>query len=211
MCSLGFVLQSGALIWLNYSLQITAVPYASSFRCFLFLAKVIDFMDEAICARLNMRCGKCGNVLMSYFTYFSPTVVRKQWASSSGGTSPDQCGRLPLKQATRSCFQKYALESSNALNSSRFESYNFTYSIRQVASKQKTRMKKKKTPLTHFPLCQQVLSSRGRQRGILVALRWINTECSCVLSRSVTLSFTQALSGYLVFEVPLTDCTSQEV
>lgn len=187
MCSLGLVSQSGALIWLNHSLQITAVPYASSFRCLLFPAKVIDFMDEAICTRLNMRCGKCGNVLMSYFTYFSPTVVRKQWGGDQFWSMLTPHG-LPLKQATRSCFQKYALESSNALNSSRFESYNFTYSIRQVASKQKTR-KRKKTPLTHFPLCQQVLSSRGRQRGILAAFRWINTECSCVLSHTVTLSF----------------------
>lgn len=193
MCSLGLVSQSGALIWLNLSLQIKAVPYASSFRCFLFLAKVIDFTDEAICARLHVRCGKCGNVLMSYFTYFSPTVVRKQWASGGSG-GPDQCWLL-----TASPLNKPRVPVSKNMSLWKVATLWIVLALRATTSptaldrwhqNKKQEWGKKKTPLAYFPLCQQVLSSRGRQRGILAALRWINTECSCVLSHSVTLSFT---------------------
>lgn len=196
MCSLGLVSQSGALIWLNHSLQITAVPYASSFRCLLFPAKVIDFMDEAICARLNMRCGKCGNVLMSYFTYFSPTIVRKQWGGGSSSSSPDQCWLLTASPLNK----PHVPVSKNTLW--KVATLWIVLALRATTSptaldrwhQNKKQEKEKKTPLTHFPLCQQVLSSRGRQRGILAAFRWINTECSCVLPHTVTLSFTHQSS-----------------
>lgn len=158
-----------------------------------------------------MRRIKLFTVWGNHLFWENNIICHQQWSMAS-------CCNLKL-DASNVLIPKICCEKNTALNISYFEGYNFTYSIRQVASKTQSKntlyiFTKRSRRFPHISLCQQVLLWKADNRASCqhsdVQIQNVfKSSTSTVLFLLHSRSYSPLLSGSLMLQLPLTQSALQ--